>query len=201
MDQSIHDRLGVLPSFSEPNSKLGVSQSALAGDWPMHGLRHRPGPLTNGWFIWSGEYSDVDDFFVPLHVEHVESQLPAAAPYLALPPGYRFLIAPGHEDVWFDATLLDDDVAELDSRQTDWAIDNLASARSHLDAAGVILTTIWDSPHDEDDRRYDAVDAELAEAGSAINAELGKAGGEQQAAELLDAELKALEESLPPRFD
>jgi hypothetical protein len=27
--------------------------------------------------------------------------------YLALPPGWRFLIATNHEDVWFDAALLD----------------------------------------------------------------------------------------------
>jgi hypothetical protein len=28
------------------------------------------------------------------------------APYLALPPGWRFLIAPDYEDVWFDESLL-----------------------------------------------------------------------------------------------
>lgn len=108
--ESIYDRLALPPEYPAPASKLGVSESALSGEWPLHGLRHRPDPLTNGWFIWSGEYSDADDFFVPLHFEHVEDRLPAAAPYLALPPGYRFLIAPGHEDVWFDATLLQDDV-------------------------------------------------------------------------------------------
>ena len=105
--KSIQDRLRVPRESPDPASKIGVS---LSGEWPLHGLRHRPDRLTNGWFIWSGEYSDADDFFVPLHFEHVEDRLPAAAPYLALPPGYRFLIAPGHQDVWFDATLLQDDV-------------------------------------------------------------------------------------------
>jgi hypothetical protein len=28
-------------------------------------------------------------------------------PYLSLPPGWRFLIAPGHEDVWEDQSLFD----------------------------------------------------------------------------------------------
>jgi hypothetical protein len=32
-------------------------------------------------------------------------------PYLALPPGWRFLLAPGYEDVWYDPTLLDLDVS------------------------------------------------------------------------------------------
>jgi hypothetical protein len=27
--------------------------------------------------------------------------------YLALPAGWRFLLAPDHEDVWFDVNLLD----------------------------------------------------------------------------------------------
>jgi len=28
-------------------------------------------------------------------------------PYLARPPGWRVLLAPGQEDVWYDGTLLD----------------------------------------------------------------------------------------------
>jgi hypothetical protein len=31
---------------------------------------------------------------------------PAVLPYLELPPGWRFLIALGHEDVWEDPSLL-----------------------------------------------------------------------------------------------
>ncbi len=46
-------------------------------------------------------------FFVPLHVEHLGEWCPEAVPYLALPPGWRFLLAPDYEDVWFDATLLE----------------------------------------------------------------------------------------------
>ena len=30
----------------------------------------------------------------------------SVVPYLSLPPGYRFQIADGYEDVWFDLTLL-----------------------------------------------------------------------------------------------
>ncbi|WP_441294952.1 immunity protein Imm33 domain-containing protein [Massilia antarctica] len=30
----------------------------------------------------------------------------SVVPYLSLPPGYRFQIADGYEDVWFDPALL-----------------------------------------------------------------------------------------------
>ena len=60
----------------------------------------------NGWFIWSGDFSADPDFFQPTCAHHIPAVLPAVLPYLALPQGWRFLIAPGHEDVWFDPTLL-----------------------------------------------------------------------------------------------
>jgi hypothetical protein len=50
--------------------------------------------------------SVTDDFFDPLHVSHLDARLPEVVPYLALPPGWRFLLAPGHEDVWYDESLL-----------------------------------------------------------------------------------------------
>ena len=91
----------------EETYKVGISESALRGEIPLHGLRHPPESGTTGWFIWSGEYSAEDDFFKPLHLYHLEQDCPAALPYLALPPGWRFLVAPGHRDVWFDGNLLD----------------------------------------------------------------------------------------------
>ena len=45
-------------------------------------------------------------FFVPLHVVHLDEWCPEVKKYLGLPPGWRFLIAEGHEDVWFDESLL-----------------------------------------------------------------------------------------------
>ena len=80
----------------------------VRGDlWPVNGLRHRVAADTCGWYIWAGEVlPEDDDFFVPLHVEHVSQWRPEIIPYLSLPPGWRFLIAPGYEDVWYDHTLL-----------------------------------------------------------------------------------------------
>jgi hypothetical protein len=61
----------------------------------------------SGWYIWAGtELSASPDFFRPLHLTHVPEWCPAVMKYLGLPPGWRFLIADGHEDVWFDESLL-----------------------------------------------------------------------------------------------
>ena len=75
---------------------------------PINGLRHPPESGGSGWFIWTGGEIDQADgtFFQPMHLAHVGSAYPAVVPYLALPPGWRFLIAPDHEDVWFDGSLL-----------------------------------------------------------------------------------------------
>jgi hypothetical protein len=50
--------------------------------------------------------SDADDFFKPMHVEHLPDWCPEALPYLALPPGWGFILAPGYEDVWYDEAFL-----------------------------------------------------------------------------------------------
>jgi len=50
---------------------------------------------------------DDPDFFVPLHVEHLDEWCPGAVKYLGLAPGWRFLFAEGYEDVWEDTELLD----------------------------------------------------------------------------------------------
>ena len=44
------------------------------------------------------------DFFRPTHAAHLIDRCPEVMPMLGLPEGWRFLLAPGHEDVWFDAT-------------------------------------------------------------------------------------------------
>ena len=53
-----------------------------------------------------GSFHSAPDFFQPLHVEHLFERYPRLLPYLALPPGWRFLLADGYEDVWQDDSLL-----------------------------------------------------------------------------------------------
>ncbi|WP_332643758.1 immunity protein Imm33 domain-containing protein [Aeromicrobium sp.] len=93
----------------EYGDKLGVSRSLIDGDWdwPIHGLRHAPEAGTSGWYIWTGEFNEAGDFFQPLHAAHLVQRAPGVAKFLTLPPGSRFLIAPDHEDIWSDETLLD----------------------------------------------------------------------------------------------
>lgn len=91
-----------------PLEKVGIDEGARSGGLPLNGLRHSPKSGTSGWYIWSGaEPGEEADFFVPLHVGHLVNECPAVLPYLALPPGWRFLIAEGYEDIWFDGSLLE----------------------------------------------------------------------------------------------
>jgi hypothetical protein len=87
--------------------KVGIAENVKLGIYPINGLRHSPTGDTSGWYIWAGEdFSEHDDFFVPLHAEHLQEWCPAIEKYLGLAPGWRFLVAPKYEDVWFDASLL-----------------------------------------------------------------------------------------------
>ena len=88
------------------DDKLGIALQTL-GTNPLNGLRIKPENGTCGWYIWAGgEMSEDREFFQPLHVSHMEQRCPEAVPYLGLAPGWRFLIAPGYEDIWFDEDLL-----------------------------------------------------------------------------------------------
>lgn len=69
---------------------------------PIYGIRYR-----SGWFIWSGEYSDADDFFQPVCAAHLVDYYPKIIHYLGLAPGWAFIInRDGYEDVWFDEQYL-----------------------------------------------------------------------------------------------
>lgn len=113
MNQTIHEqqenicaRFGVKPLVCQPHFKVGISRNVREGILPINGLRVKAEGDTTGWYIWAGEeWSDDPDFFVPLHVEHLERWCPNVLPYLSLPTGWRFLTAPDYEDVWFDQEL------------------------------------------------------------------------------------------------
>lgn len=103
-------RFAAVPLAPDPSEKLGIAGNVKTGLLPLNGLRHRPENGTSGWYLWAGDQLPEDaDFFQPLHHEHLGAWCPAATPYLALPPGWRFLVAPGYEDLWFDEALLEDD--------------------------------------------------------------------------------------------
>ncbi|SEF12439.1 hypothetical protein SAMN04489740_4242 [Arthrobacter alpinus] len=102
-------RVGAEPLASPVHLKVGISRNVEDGVAPINGLRHAPVGDTTGWYIWAGEdLSEDSDFFVSLHVSHLAKWCPQVIDYLALPPGSRFLLAPGYEDIWFDAAIVHD---------------------------------------------------------------------------------------------
>ena len=62
---------------------------------------------TVSWFFYCGEYSDSEDFYSPIHINHLEELLPLVIPYLYLPPNTQFIIDDkGYEDVWTNEDLI-----------------------------------------------------------------------------------------------
>ena len=101
-------RVGVSPVPVNATAKIGIARNVREGVLPINGLRHSPVGDTSGWYIWAGrEMSSDPDFFVPIHAAHLRDWCPQLVKFLALPPGYRFLVADNYEDVWQDLALLD----------------------------------------------------------------------------------------------
>ena len=98
-------RMGVEPQGPDVADKLGLSRSARS-ERPVHGMRIASAPGVSGWYIWSGEMSEAEDFFEPTHVAHLPDVCPLAVPFLWLPPGWRFLTDGDYVDVWHDPDLL-----------------------------------------------------------------------------------------------
>jgi len=102
-------RFGVQPAFPLSSDKVGIALETLHLQ-PINALRHTPANGTCGWYIWGGEsLLTAPDFFSPLHFAHLAERLPDLLSYLGLPPGWRVLLAPGYEDVWFDESLLENE--------------------------------------------------------------------------------------------
>jgi hypothetical protein len=88
------------------NKKLRVGVSANLDKDPINGLRHPSEERTTGWFIWTGDYSEADDFFKPMCAEHLLQIRPDIIKYLGLEIGFRFLADKNsYEDVWYDEKL------------------------------------------------------------------------------------------------
>lgn len=101
-------KYGVEPVEAPLDMKAGVAENVRSAIVPINGLRHPPQADTTGWYIWAGEDLSSDpDFFLPLHVRHVAEWRSEVLKYLALPPGWRFLVTEHYEDVWYDSTLLE----------------------------------------------------------------------------------------------
>ena len=96
--------------FSLPgaSTKVGIAENIREHIFPLNGLRHLPEGDTCGWYFWAGKnFPQESDFFKSLHTSHLIEWNADLLPYLGLAPGWRFLIAPDYEDVWFDPALME----------------------------------------------------------------------------------------------
>lgn len=89
------------------NLKVGISRNVREGARPIQGCRIAPCAATSGWYLWGGEDvpSQDPDFYLPLHGVHLYEWAPLVLPYLALAPGWRFIITEEYEDVCDDAAM------------------------------------------------------------------------------------------------
>jgi hypothetical protein len=92
----------------DQSQTMGVAENVRHNVMPINGLRLSPDGDFSGWYIWAGTnmHPEDDDFYKPLHVSHIDNWNPLVSKYLGLAPGWRFLVAEGHEDVWFDPSIL-----------------------------------------------------------------------------------------------
>lgn len=111
----ICERYGVRPQRPSPTPfvRCLVGRSLADGVWPVFGGRSRPKPerSDSGWIIWA-VHSDMQaaanaDGFEVVPVTEVKARSEVAWRYLALPPGWAFVLGPdGFEDVYQDPELL-----------------------------------------------------------------------------------------------
>lgn len=95
------------PAPLDPSDRIAISANYRSGSWPLNGLRHSVHGNMCGWYLWRGtEFLTDPDWFKPVCYHHLVDDGDAAVPYLLLPAGFRFLIAPDYEDVWFDESLI-----------------------------------------------------------------------------------------------
>lgn len=86
-----------------PTDIAGVAISTV-NESPIYGVRVNPEHGESGWYIWAGEYSDATDFFQSVHVSHIGDFFSIAEKYLALEPGYKFIVDhSGYEDIWLES--------------------------------------------------------------------------------------------------
>jgi hypothetical protein len=106
MQRQFCDSKGIPFDGFRGSLKTGVALSTL-GQVPWNGLRHPARGETSGWYIWCGEaFSEAPDFFASLHTSHIYEKYPELTKVMGMAPGYRFLLAHGYLDVWYDPSLL-----------------------------------------------------------------------------------------------
>ena len=85
-----------------------VSVGVYDGD-AVQGVRYVAPEHMSGWYLTTDRYNGDHRSLVVEHVSHVAQRRPDIAPFLALPPGFRFDVTPVSAEAWYD-----EDVARAD---------------------------------------------------------------------------------------
>lgn len=104
----------ICEKYSQEKDLVGLESLIALGkkfnpNIQINGLRHPCTETLSGWYIWSGEDFNPEefDFFEPSYVYHFLEDASFIIKYLGLPAGNRFLTDnKGYEDIWFDEDLL-----------------------------------------------------------------------------------------------
>ena len=111
---AVCQRAGVGPQLPWAFSRCLVGRSVGDGSWPLYGGRSRPQPDKGdcGWTIWAGhpdiQQAAAADGFDVIEVQQVKGRSEVAWRYLALPPGWAFVVGDdGYSDVYEDPTTLE----------------------------------------------------------------------------------------------
>ena len=81
--------------------RVAIADDFFTEALPKNGVRIAVEGNMTGWYLYAGEtMSDAVDYYKPHCAEHLPDLLPSVIPYLGLPVGWRFLLAPNYEDVW-----------------------------------------------------------------------------------------------------
>jgi len=108
VQRAVCERASAMPAYLLPTDRIAIARDFDATCHPINGLRHPAYGNMCGWNIWSGDVLGEDpDYFNVICYEHLVANGWGLLQYLALPAGWRFLAAPGYEDLWFDQALFD----------------------------------------------------------------------------------------------
>ncbi|PCK04236.1 MAG: hypothetical protein COA42_19370 [Alteromonadaceae bacterium] len=106
LQQAICEKYGATPSYCNDGQILMYADTTR-GLLPLNGMRVKTEDGSSGWYIWSGgHFTKEGDFFKPMYCSNIMPYAPVAEKFLALPVGYRFVIAGSTEKAWLDAELV-----------------------------------------------------------------------------------------------
>lgn len=81
--------------------RVAIADDFFTDTLPKNGIRIAVEGNMTGWYLFAGEaMSEANHYYKPYCADHLPDLLPAVIPYLGLPVGWRFLLAPNYEDVW-----------------------------------------------------------------------------------------------------